>query len=190
MQAIYAEATSCVGADPSVVNLGSALRRLPAGAMRPNNTRLGSEHEAELSALLCGLDKAARINRFGHLASDACVQAYAKDAAAGAAYMAGALSACRLIGVVEVFAARDGVAELAFAVDADWRRRGIGSALLEAATRWAKQADVAMLRMVISRNNWPMHQLAHKAGARLDFDLDEISADIAVATAESLDIAA
>jgi GNAT superfamily N-acetyltransferase len=68
------------------------------------------------------------------------VQAYAKDAAAGAAYMAGALDAGRLIGVIEVFVARDGVAEVAFAIDANWRRRGIGSALLEAATRWAEQA--------------------------------------------------
>jgi GNAT superfamily N-acetyltransferase len=157
MQAIYAEATSCVGADP-VVDLGGALQRLPAGATPPNITRLGREHEAELSALLCGLDKAARINRFGHLASNARVQAYAKDAAAGAVYIAGALNSGRLIGVVDVFAARDGVAEAAFAVDADWRRRGIGSDLLEAATRWAEQAGVATLRMVISRNNWPMRQ--------------------------------
>jgi GNAT superfamily N-acetyltransferase len=112
------------------------------------------------------------------------VQAYAKGAAAGATYNAG-----RLIGVVEVFAARGGVAEVAFAIEANWRRRGIGSALLEAATRWAEQASVATLQMVISRNNWPMRQLAHKAGARLDFDLDEIFADIAVATAASLDAA-
>jgi GNAT superfamily N-acetyltransferase len=170
--------------------LGSALRRLPAGATRPNITRLSSEHEAQLSALQCGLDKAACINRFGHLASNACVQVYAKDAAAGAAYMAGAFNAGRLIGVVEVFAARDRVAVVAFAVDADCRRRGIASVLLEAATRGADQAGVATLRMVISRNNWPMRQLAHKAGARLNFDLDEISADIAVATAASLNIAA
>jgi GNAT superfamily N-acetyltransferase len=80
-------------------------------------------------------------------------------------------------GLVEAFAARDGVA------DANWRRRGIGSAQLETATRWAKRASVATLRTVISRDNWPMRQLAHKASARLDFDLDEILADIAVATA-------
>ena len=79
---------------------------------------------------------------------------------------------------------------MAFAIDADWRRLGLGSALLEAATRWAQQAGVATLRMVISRNNWPMRQLAHKVGARLDFDLDEIFADIAVVKAASLDIAA
>jgi len=70
-----------VRVDPSVVEFGS--RRHKAGATRPYITRLGSEHQAQLSALLCGLDKPARINRFGHPASDACVQAYAKDAAAG-----------------------------------------------------------------------------------------------------------
>jgi hypothetical protein len=44
--------------------------------------------------------------------------------------------------------------------------------------------------MFISRNNWPMRQFAHDAGARLDLDLDEILADIAVPPAASLDIAA
>jgi GNAT superfamily N-acetyltransferase len=53
-------------------------------------------------------------------------------------------------------AALHGDAEVAFAVDADWRRLGLGSALLEAATRWAEHAGVVTLRMVISRNNWPM----------------------------------
>jgi len=37
--------------------------------------------------------------------------------------------------------------------------------------------------MVITRNNWPMRGLAHKAGARLSLDLDELFADIVVATA-------
>jgi GNAT superfamily N-acetyltransferase len=190
MQAIYAKGTSPVRADPSVVELssGSASRKPPVSATGPYILRLDSEHEAQLSALLCGLDKSARTCRFGHPASDARVQDYAKKAVTGAAYMAGAFDAGRLIGVVEVFTARNGVAEIAFAIDADWRRQGLGSALLEAAKRWAEQAGVAILRMVISRNNWPMRQLAHKAGAR--FDLDEIFADVSVATAASLDIAA
>jgi GNAT superfamily N-acetyltransferase len=191
MQAIYAEGTSPVRTDALVVGLGgSSASQRPVSTARPYIARLDGEHEAQLSALLCGLDKSARINRFGHPASDARVQGYAKEAVAGAVYMAGAFDAGRLIGVVEVFATRDGVAEVAFAVDADWRRRGLGSALLEAATCWAERAGLATLRMFISRHNWPMRQLAHKAGARLDFDLDEISADISVAAAVSLDIAA
>jgi GNAT superfamily N-acetyltransferase len=190
MQAIDAEATTPARNDPSVVELGSASRRLPAGATRPYIKQLGHQHEAQLSAFLCGLDTSARIARFGQPVTDVRVQAYAKEATAGAAYMAGALDAGRLIGVAEVFATRDGVAEVAFAVDADWRRRGLGSALLEAATRWAEHAGIATLRMFIRRNNWPMRQLAHKAGARLDFDLDEIVADICVATVPSLDVAA
>ena len=192
MQAICAEETSPARTDPSVVELGggSASRRPSVSPTRPYIMRLDSEHETQLSALLCGLEKSSRINRFGHLASDARMQRYAKEAVAGAAYMAGAFDADRLIGVVEVFAICDGVAEVAFVIDGDWRRQGLGSALLEAATRWAEQAGITTLRMFISRNNWPMRQLAHKAGARLDFDLDEIRADVSVATAASLDVAA
>lgn len=192
MQAICAEGTSPMRTDPSVVELGggSASRRPSVRATRPYIARLDGEQEVHLSGLLCGLDKSSRINRFGHALSDARLQGYAKEAMAGAAYMAGAFDAGRLIGVVEVFATRDGVAEVAFAVDADWRRQGLGSALLEAATRWAEQASVATLRMFISRNNWPMRQLAHKARARLDFDLDEILADVSVATTASLGMAA
>jgi len=192
MQAICAEETSPARTDPSVVELGggSASRRPSVSPTRPYIMRLDSEHEAQLSALLCDLDKSSRINRFGHPASDARVQGYAKEAVARAAYMAGAFDAGRLIGVVEMFATCDGIAEIAFAIDGDWRRQGLGSALLEAATRWAEQAGIATLRMFISRNNWPMRQLAHKAGARFDFDLDEIRADVSVATAASLDVAA
>ena len=192
MQAICAEETSPARTDPSVVELGggSASRRPSVSPTRPYIMRLDSEHEAQLSALLCDLDKSSRINRFGHPASDDRVQGYAKEAVARAAYMAGAFDAGRLIGVVEMFATCDGIAEIAFAIDGDWRRQGLGSALLEAATCWAELAGIATLRMFISRNNWPMRQFAHNAGARLDFDLNEISADIAVATAASLDIAA
>jgi GNAT superfamily N-acetyltransferase len=188
MQTIYAEVIGPVCDGASV--LGRSSWRPELGALRPYITQLGAEHTSQLSALLCSLDKSARINRFGHPASDPSVQAYAKDSIAKAAYVVGALNAGRLIGVGEVFATRNGVAEAAFAIDADYRRRGLGLALLEAARRWAAQEGIVALRMVISRNNWPMRLLAHKAGARFDFDLDEISAEISVAAAGSLNIAA
>jgi len=116
------------------------------------------------------------MNRSGHPASDACVEAYAKGAIVVAAFIAGV--------VVEVLeASRDGIAEAAFAVAADWRGQGVGSDLLAACRRWAEQSGIRTPRMVITRNNWPMRRLAHKAGARLSLDLDELFADIVVATA-------
>src|SRR5690349_21336934 len=107
-----------VRTDPSVIELdgGSASQRSSVSAARPYIMRLDSEHEPQLSALLCGLDKSSRINRFGHPASDIRVRGYAKGAVAGAAYMAGAFDAGLLIGVAEVFATCDGVAEVAFAI--------------------------------------------------------------------------
>jgi len=143
-------------------------------ATRASIARLGVEHEPQLSQLLMSLDRPSRVNRFGHPASDACVRAYAKSAVATATFIAGTFVADTLVGVVEVFAAgSDGVVEVAFAVHSDWRRRGLCSA-----------------RMVIARNNWPMRQLAAKAGARLDLDLDEIYADIALAIPAALVMAA
>jgi GNAT superfamily N-acetyltransferase len=150
-----------------------------------------AEHEGQLVEFLCGLDRFSRVNRFGHSASDARLEAYAKGAIASAAFIAGVFAQGRIIGVVEVFEpSRDGVAEAAFAVATNWRRQRVGSDLLVVARQWAEQFGIRTLRMFISSNNWPMRQFAHNAGARLDFDLNEISADIAVATAASLDIAA
>ena len=175
-----------VSADPPAFRRPVAC---PTGT--PHITRVLAEHESQLVELLCGLDRASRVNRFGHPASDARVEAYAKGAIASAAFIAGVFAQGRIIGVVEVFEpSRDGVAEAAFAVAADWRRQGVGSDLLVAARRWAEQSGIRTLRMFISRNNWPMRQFAHNAGARVDLGLGEILADIAVPTAASLDIAA
>ena len=160
-----------VGANPPSCRRPTAY---PTG--KPQITRIWAEHECELVELLCGLDRSSRMNRSGHPASDACVEAYAKGAIVVAAFIAGV--------VVEVLeASRDGIAEAAFAVAADWRGQGVGSDLLAACRRWAEQSGIRTLRMVITRNNWPMRGLAHKAGARLSLDLDELFADIVVATA-------
>jgi hypothetical protein len=159
-------------------------------ATRLHITRLGSDHEAQLSALLCGFDRPARINRFGHPATDARVRGYATDTLARAAYIAGALDVSRLIGVAEVFAPRDGLPR--------WRsqltQNGAGGASARPYSKLprlgpSKQVS-PLLRMVISRNNWPMRQFAQKAGARLDLCLDEVFADIVLPTTASLDISA
>jgi RimJ/RimL family protein N-acetyltransferase len=145
-----------------------------------NIVHLNCSHEAQLATLLCSLDRPSRISRFGHQANDAAVEAYARKASSTAAFIAGVLLDDELLGVVEAFDNHNGVAEIAFAVDARWRRRGIASRLLEAVIQWAERSGLSALRMVISRANLPMRGLADKAGARFEFDLDEICADIAV----------
>src|SRR5262249_251052 len=116
---------------------------------------------------------------------------YAKSAVATATFIAGTFVADTLVGVVEVFAAgRDGVVEVAFAGHSDWGPRGLCSALMEAAKQWAAPFGVQTLGMGNAGNNWPMRQLAHKAGARLDLDLDEIYADIPLAVPTTLAMAA
>jgi len=46
---------------------------------------------------------------------------------------------------------------------------------------WATECDRTMLRMLFSRCNWPMRNLASNAQARLDLVSDEVLADIAIA---------
>jgi len=87
-----------VGANPPSCRRPTAY---PTG--KPQITRIWAEHECQLVELLCGLDRSSRMNRSGHPASDACVEAYAKGAIVVAAFIAGV--------VVEVLeASRDGIA--------------------------------------------------------------------------------
>jgi GNAT superfamily N-acetyltransferase len=85
----------------------------------------------------------------------------------------------RIRGLVELYSSKPhGCIEAAFIVEKDWRRRGLGWALLQEAMQKASQCEAKTLRMVFSRENWPMRNLAHKARAKLDIVLDEMCADV------------
>ena len=73
-----------------------------------------------------------------------------------------------------------GYAEAAFVVEKKWRRRGLGWALLRAASQVAADAEMKTLRMIFSRHNWGMRKLAAKAGGRLDVILDAMVVDVAL----------
>ena len=178
MEAHYAECTTPLEADWPFGGVAGEPPVPTDALFRPSIMRLGAEHERPLAELLLNLDRPSRIHRFGHAASDPCVRAYAKRAVSTAAFMAGVFAGDILVGVIEVFAAGRDIAEVAFAVHTDWRRLGLASALLEIAIQWSKRSGIETLRLVISRSNWPMRQLANKAGARFDLVLDEIYADI------------
>jgi GNAT superfamily N-acetyltransferase len=142
---------------------------------------LGRQHEAEMMNLMVSLDDLSRYSRFGFLATDDWLIQYCHGAVAAAAVILGAYVDDRLRGVGEVYdTGVPGVAEAAFLVDRSWRNHGLGTALVRSATQWADRSGRGILRLIISRANWPMRKLADRAGARLDLVNDEISADIAV----------
>jgi GNAT superfamily N-acetyltransferase len=142
---------------------------------------LGHQHEKELQRVLLGLDATARRHRFGQAASDAYLADYARRALANAAWIGGAFIDGRLRGVVEVYdCGGSGCAEAAFVVEHNWRRRGLGWALLREALRTAAESKMRTLRMIFSRQNWPMRRLATRAGGTVDIVLDELLVDVAL----------
>jgi GNAT superfamily N-acetyltransferase len=142
---------------------------------------LEARDKVDLLDLLCGLDLLSRASRFCCAVNDARLAEHASLALSTAAFIAGAFVQGRLRGIVEVYDTnRAGVSEAAFVVAPDWRRRGLGFALLQAASLWARDSDRTALRLVFARSNWPMRQLAGKAGARFDLVLDDIEADVVI----------
>lgn len=58
------------------------------------------------------------------------------------------------------------VASLGMAVQADWRRRGVGSALMAEAIQWAKEKGVEKLALSVYPDNVAAHALYRKFGFR------------------------
>ena len=93
--------------------------------------------------------------------------------------------------MVEAFeASREGIAEAAFAVAADWRGRGLARTCLQPPDDGRNSPASEPPEDVHLAQQLADAAVRDKAGARRDLDLDEILADTAVATAASLDIAA
>jgi GNAT superfamily N-acetyltransferase len=145
---------------------------------------LGPEHEAEFRNLLLGLDKTACSCRFAGRVSDSYLTSHSHQALSAATRIAGAFVEAKLRGVVELYeenCPQD--VEAAFVVAEGWRQRGLGSALMHDALNWAQRTGKRRLRVIFSRNNWPMRKLASRVDARFDLVLDEIVADVAVGRA-------
>jgi GNAT superfamily N-acetyltransferase len=161
---------------------GGDVGRHADGAILASDIRyLGQPDENELRRVLLSLEPSARRSRFGQAASDNYLTSHAKSALANADWIIGVFIDESLRGVVELYkCGPHNYAEAAFVVEQEWRRRGLGWALLRAAASAAAQHNTHALRMIFSRHNWPMRKLADKAKARFDLVLDEISADIAI----------
>jgi GNAT superfamily N-acetyltransferase len=141
---------------------------------------LDAAHVADIQRLLTSLDQASRCARFGWAANDAALGAHVQNAIGNAQIIFGVPVGGHLRGVLEIYrGSASGCAEVALVVAPEWRRRGFGWALLQAAMRWATAVDAGPMRLIFSRHNWPMRQLTTKAAARFDIVLDEICAEIA-----------
>jgi GNAT superfamily N-acetyltransferase len=149
--------------------------------LTPTIRRLDHADLADVHALLTGLDQSSRCARFGFVASDLAQESHAAASLQTATCAIGIYVEDTLRGVLEVYCVSpDELAEVALVVAEEWRRRGLGTAMVRAATEWARLNGVSGLRLIFSRHNWPMRHLARKLNARLALLLDELCADIAV----------
>jgi len=124
--------------------------------------------EPHVAHLFKRLEPLARFERFGHEMSDSALEAYARQALVSSPAVFGALIDDQLAGVAEITRfTGDETAMLAFAVDAQWRRQGVGSRLLLAALAWTTERGLSCVQLQCARTNWAVRQIAQKANARV-----------------------
>jgi len=71
-----------------------------------------------------------------------------------------------VVGNLGMHVARYGVAEFGMLVADDWRGRGVGSALVEAAIAWAREAGAHKLAL----QHWPDNHAAHRLYEKYGFE--------------------
>jgi RimJ/RimL family protein N-acetyltransferase len=133
-------------------------------------------HEREpFIAHLCRLDADSRLARFGVATDDAALRAYATRT-----FGVGSLVyACVIDGVVRGAAELHGLfdlprdhAEAAFSMEAPWRCRGLGGALLSCLLDAARNRGFRGVEIVCAPDNHAMLALARKGSLRIVRDGD------------------
>lgn len=136
-----------------------------------------SDRQAVLD-YFCRLDSETRANRFMGQVSETGIRAYADQAMRARGVMYGAFLDGTLRGLGELRPAAGGSssyflgpqAEAAFAVEREFRRRGLGAALFERITQAARNRGVSDLHVRCFARNGPMIRLAARQGAALSRD--------------------
>jgi [ribosomal protein S18]-alanine N-acetyltransferase len=75
-----------------------------------------------------------------------------------------AIAGGQIVGMLHVEVSRFGFGELSMLVDRGWRGRGVGSALLLAATGWARDHGLHKLCLEVFAHNTPAIALYRKSG--------------------------
>lgn len=136
---------------------------------------------AALRSHLKRLDPEARRLRFGGVTTDDFIDAYVDtafrlDATIFATFIDGKIRASAELR--SIFGGLSPDAEAAFAVEAQWQDKGLGSELMERILTAAQNRGVARLHMICLRENARMRHIAGKFGARLAFAEGEVAGEM------------
>ena len=84
--------------------------------------------------------------------------------AAGVASSIVAVDGDQLVGMIHIEVSRHGFGEFGMLVDREWRGRGVGSALLQAAIDWAREQGLHKLCLEVFTHNTAAIALYRKCG--------------------------
>ncbi|WP_181706571.1 GNAT family N-acetyltransferase [Chthonobacter rhizosphaerae] len=143
-----------------------------------------------LRTFYLGLDAETRRSRFHAAVADDFVARHAAMLIADAVVY-GFFLGDALVGVGELMLPQDrsgGLAEAAFVVAPQARRRGIATRLMSAVLRSAANRRCRTLSIVSLRDNWAMRKIASNLSARLSIAFDALEAEIAVPAPTALSV--
>ena len=143
--------------------------------------RLYQSDKAAFAAHLLRLDAQTRHERFGMSVSNDYVETYATacfgpDDVVYGFFVAGLIRAAgELRQIVREPPSASREAEAAFSVELEWRRHGVGTALMARIVRAAQNRRDARLCMLCLAHNQAMQGLARKFAAELEFGADDVT---------------
>ena len=147
---------------PIFINSG-VLRRI-----YPLDTHAFRDH-------LLRLDSEGRHDRFAAAVSDAYIEDYVIGFFRSGDIAYGYFVGEELRGAGELRQVGDGTAEAAFSVEPQWRRTGVGTALMSRIVRAARNRNDKILMMMCLSQNRAMQQLAKHFSADLTFATDQVT---------------
>lgn len=128
---------------------------------------------------LLRLDQEARLRRFCHPASDACIRAYVDDLDLTWGRVIGFFQDGEMRGAAELSpsgSARAPAFEATFSVEQDWQRRGIGKALFLRAISVARRQGASHILVGCLAGNESMQRIVAQFDAELLLDDDDCRA--------------
>jgi GNAT superfamily N-acetyltransferase len=169
---------SMAEAYPNSKRLLAEAERVPAGLRIQS---LDFNHCPDFQRILSGLDQSSTRHRVSPSTRGDCLNENANRALVAAPRIFGVFIGERLQGILQLYDGEaPGHVDVALVVERPWGNKGLGWALLSTAMEWARHSETRTIRMIFSRDNWPMRALARKANAQLTLVFDEICASITV----------